>query len=171
MSSKQSSVKSLPLLTISNQNVPSPAASPVLPRSPIFPNSPIQARPHNPIILKPETPRQILIPQFDRPLAYLSEPHHGAKAKHHKLVRHHKTHSRELLSAVSYPTPQEPTHASLFAKFRVIQETKRITGFQCHAVEKWWVQPNFSKSEESFISDPGSLNETFLTTLSRPSPL
>ncbi|CAE6455612.1 unnamed protein product [Rhizoctonia solani] len=139
MSSKPaSSAKPLPFLQISSRSVPSPAPSPVIPHTPILSESPATTRPHNPIILKPETPRYILVPQFDRPLAQLSEPHHGTKPKHHKLIRHHKSQSRELLGDT--PLLQEPAHTSIFSKFRVVQETKRITGFQCHAVEKWLVE-------------------------------
>ncbi|CAE6512330.1 unnamed protein product [Rhizoctonia solani] len=139
MSSKPaSSAKPLPFLQISSRSVPSPAPSPVIPHTPILSESPATTRPHNPIILKPETPRYILVPQFDRPLTQLSEPHHGIKPKHHKLIRHHKSHSRELLGDT--PLLQEPAHTSIFSKFRVVQETKRITGFQCHAVEKWLVE-------------------------------
>ncbi|KAG9103151.1 hypothetical protein FRC06_000099 [Ceratobasidium sp. 370] len=138
MSSKHSSVKSLPFLTIPTRNEPSPSASPVLPHSPIFADSPALSRPHNPITLKPETPRHLLIPQFDKPLARLAASHSGAKTKHHKLIRHHKSRSHELLSA-TLQTP-EPHHTPLFAKFRVLQDNRRLTGFQCHAVEKWLVE-------------------------------
>ncbi|KAG8796763.1 hypothetical protein FRC12_000013 [Ceratobasidium sp. 428] len=137
MSSKHSSVKSLPFLTIPGRNDPSPSASPVLPHSPIFSDSPALTRPHNPISLKPETPRHLLIPQFDKPLARLAVSHSGSKTKHHKLIRHHKSRSHELLSATILPEHQ---HASLFAKFRVLQDNKKLTGFQCHAVEKWLVE-------------------------------
>ncbi|KAG8721487.1 hypothetical protein FRC08_012620 [Ceratobasidium sp. 394] len=138
MSSKHSSVKSLPFLTIPTRNEPSPSASPILTHSPIFTDFPAPSRPHNPIVLKPETPRHLLIPQFDKPLARLTASHSGAKAKHHKLIRHHKSRSHELLSA-TLQTP-EPHHASLFDKFRVLQDNRRLTGFQCHAVEKWLVE-------------------------------
>ncbi|KAH7343828.1 hypothetical protein B0J17DRAFT_644135 [Rhizoctonia solani] len=139
MSSKPpSSAKSLPFLQISSRSVPSPAPSPVIPHTPILAESSATSRPHNPIILKPETPRHILVPQFDRPLAQLSEPYHGIKPKHHKLIRHHKTQSRELLADT--PSLHEPTQTSILSKFRVVQETKRIVGFQCHAVEKWLVE-------------------------------
>ncbi|CAE6391911.1 unnamed protein product [Rhizoctonia solani] len=139
MSSKPASNgKPLPFLQIPSRSVPSPAPSPVIPHTPIEVESPAPTRLHNPIILKPETPRHILIPQFDRPLSQLSEPHHSTKAKHHKLIRHHKSQSREVLSTA--PLPQEPAQTSIFSKFRVVQETKKINGFQCYAVEKWLVE-------------------------------
>ncbi|KAG9127592.1 hypothetical protein FRC07_011910 [Ceratobasidium sp. 392] len=138
MSSKHSSVKSLPFLAIPTRTDPSPSASPVLPHSPIFADSPVLARPYNPVVLKPETPRHLLIPQFDKPWARLAESRSGAKVKHHKLIRHHKSRSHELLSA-TLPAP-EHHHASLFAKFRVLQDNRKLTGFQCHAVEKWLVE-------------------------------
>ncbi|CAE6519259.1 unnamed protein product [Rhizoctonia solani] len=139
MSSKQiSSAKPLPFLQIPSRNGPSPVPSPVAAHTPILPESPAPTRLHNPIILKPETPRYILLPQFDRPLSQLNEPHHGTKAKHHKLIRHRKSQSRELLADT--PFLQEPAQTSIFSKFRVVQDTKRITGFQCHVVEKWLVE-------------------------------
>ncbi|KAF8709069.1 sin3 complex subunit, partial [Rhizoctonia solani] len=139
MSSKQiSTTKPLPFLQIPSRSVPSPAPSPVIPHTPIQPESPAPTRLHNPIILKPETPRHILVPHFDRPLSHLSEPHHNTKAKHHKLIRHHKSHSREVLPAISFP--HESPQTSILSKFRVVQETKKITGFQCYAVEKWLVE-------------------------------
>ncbi|CEL59522.1 Protein STB6 OS=Saccharomyces cerevisiae (strain ATCC 204508 / S288c) GN=STB6 PE=1 SV=1 [Rhizoctonia solani AG-1 IB] len=121
-----------------SRGVPSPTPSPVIPHTPIHPESPAPTRLHNPIILKPETPRYILIPQFDRPISQLSEPHHSTKAKHHKLIRHHKSQSREGLPVA--PLLQEQTQTSIFSKFRVVQETKKISGFQCYAVEKWLVE-------------------------------
>ncbi|CAE6454354.1 unnamed protein product [Rhizoctonia solani] len=139
MSPKQiSSTKPLPFLQIPSRSVPSPAPSPVIAHTPVLAESPAPPRLHNPIILKPDTPRHILVPQFDRPLAQLTEPHHGTKAKHHKLIRHHKSHSRDLLADAQLL--QGPTQTTIFSKFRVVQETKRLTGFQCHAVEKWLVE-------------------------------
>lgn len=140
MSSQKSSIRSLPFLAIPSQNSSSPSASPIVPYSPLFNDSPSQARPHNPIPLKPETPRQLLIPQFDRPL-YSTTSQHGVKPKHHKLIRHHKSRSHELLSAASHR--REYHHTSIFSQFRVVQETKRIKGFQSHAVEKWWERASF----------------------------
>ncbi|CAE6523048.1 unnamed protein product [Rhizoctonia solani] len=139
MSSQQTpGAKPLPFLQIPPRSVPSPAPSPVIPYTPTLAETPAPTRLHNPIILKPETPRHILVPQFDRPLTQLPEPHHGTKTKHHKLIRHHKSQSREHVADA--PFLQEPMQTSIFSKFRVVQETKKITGFQCHAVEKWLVE-------------------------------
>ncbi|QRV87616.1 reovirus sigma C capsid domain protein [Ceratobasidium sp. AG-Ba] len=152
MSSKQSSVKSLPFLSIPTRPVPSPSASPVVPHTPIYTDSPSLVHPHNPIILRPETPRRLLIPHFDKPLVRPAVSHVGGRPKHHKLARHHKSHPHELLSAIR-PSP-EPHHPLLFDKFHVFEDNKRLAGFQCYAVEKWLVE-----------RDPHNYPLTTITTL------